>query len=153
MSRPRRTETRRPTPSDQYVGMFWIDPAVLDDKVWHYAFVELTVLGQETQSLERAMMKGYEPVKVSDIPSAVQNEVNKIRGRKTDDDYIRKGEQILMRCPRALYEERARDIAKESKNQMNRVEWASIGDKIGAPTFVDRNEYSRTQERGFADDV
>lgn len=152
MTRPRRTETRRSTPSDQYVGMFWMDPSIIDGKEWHYVFIELTVLGQETQSLERAMAKGYEPVKVSEIPGLMQSEVAKIRGRKTDDDYVRRGDQILMRCPRSLYEERRADLAKESKRQMNRVEWASLGEKLGAPTFVERNEYSRSQEQAFAGD-
>ncbi len=67
-----------------------------------------------------------------------------IRGRGAKDEYVRTGDQILMRCPRAIYEKARKSERKLSKNQMNRVEWAEQSASIKAPTFVSENYGSRS---------
>lgn len=152
--KPKRESEKRPMSSDTNTGVLYIDPALLDSDEWHYAFVEMEVLGQETQSLERATMKGYTPVLKGDIPGYANSMalVDKIRGRESANDFVRKGGQALMRCPMALYNERASELRKLNKEHMSRVDWADSSGKVGAPTFVERSDYSRTNEKAFAPD-
>lgn len=152
--RPTRADEKRTMSSDTNTGMLYIDPSLLDSDEWHYAFVELDVLGQETQSVERAAAKGYTPVLKGDIPGYANSMalVDKIRGRDSAADFIRKGGQILMRCPIALFNKRNSELRKLNKEHMSRVDWADSSGKVGAPTFVERSDYSRTNEKSFADD-
>jgi type I site-specific restriction endonuclease len=152
--RPRRSEEKRTMPSDENTGMMYIDPSLLNSDEWHYAFVEMEVLGQETQSIERATMKGYTPVLKGDVPGYANSMalVDKIRGRDSANDFIRKGGQILMRCPIELYHKRMREQRSLNKEHMSRVDWADSSGKVGAPTFVERSDYTRTNEKVFAPD-
>lgn len=152
--KPTRAEEKRHMPSDENTGMMYIDPALLDSDEWHYAFVEMDVLGQETQSIERATMKGYTPVLKADVPGYANSValVDKIRGRESANDFVRKGGQILMRCPKALYNKRMKEQRALNKEHMSRVDWADSSSKVGAPTFVERSDYSRTNEKVFAPD-
>lgn len=157
MARPRREnreESGREIPSDTYVSKFYVDPSFIDTKEWHYAFVETHCMGAETHSVEQSLMKGYEPVRASDIPSLAKHSemMVSIRGRGQKDDFIRKGDQILMRCPMKLWEQRDRDRRKENKRMTEKVDWASQAQAIGAPTFVADKSYSRTSEKVFSDD-
>ncbi len=154
MAHPRKevhTKARRPiVPSDEYVSQFFIDPANLDEENFHYRWVETHCMNAETQSLQTALRSGYEPVALSDLPEFAKTAelMSAIRGRGQKDEYVRTGEQILMRCPRALYERARKQERKDSKQQMTRLEWAESEQSIKAPTFVDlsRTSYSRTQE-------
>jgi len=152
--KPRRENEKRPMASDENTGVLYINPELLNSDEWHYAFVEMEVLGQETQSIERATMKGYTPVLKGDVPGYANSMalVDKIRGRESANDFVRKGGQVLMRCPMELYKRRMKDQRALNKQHMDRVDWADASGKVGAPTFVERNDYSRTNEKAFAPD-
>lgn len=151
---------RKPMASDEYVSQFYIDPSNLDTENYHYRWVETHCMNAETQSINVALRSGYEPVALSDLPEFAKTAelTAAIRGRGAKDEFVRQGDQILMRCPKAIYKEAKKAERRESKNQMNRVEWAEQSAAIRAPTFVNNTEYSRTQElskaaaRAFADD-
>ena len=163
MARPsketRETTARKMAPDD-YVSQFWIDPAILDTKEWHYRFVETHCLNQETQSLGIALRAGYEPVKLESLPQFAKTAelMASIRGRGQKDEYVRTGDQILMRCPIDFYKKAKKEERKLAKQQMNRLDWAEQGQSIKAPVFVSENSYSRTSElsaaaaKAFADD-
>lgn len=165
MARPRSRDTREsssrtPIPSDEYVSQFYIDPANLDQDNFHYRWVETHCMNAETQTLNTALRGGYEPVALSDLPEFAKTAelMASIRGRGQKDEFVRQGDQILMRCPIALYERARRAERKDAKQQMNRLEWAEQSASIKAPTFVSDNQYSRTHElskaaaKAFADD-
>lgn len=155
MARPTRQEaaTRpeaRVVSSDNYTSMFYIDPAILDSEDYHYAFIERTVLGEPTQSIERAFLKGYEPVKKSDIPELAKGLalLAAAKGRPVEDEFIVKGEQILMRCARTLFNNRNNDLRSINKEKMRSIDWSGVSN----PTFVENASMSRGQSSGFADD-
>lgn len=158
----RESASRSPVPSDEYVSQFYIDPANLDQENYHYRWVETHCMNAETTSLGIALRAGYEPVALSDLPEFAKTAelMASIRGRAQKDEYVRQGDQILMRCPRGIYEGARKAERKDAKQQVNRLEWAESSQSIKAPTFVDasRTTYSRTQElskaaaRAFADD-
>lgn len=164
MARPRKEaveqKKRTPMSSDQYVSQFFIDPETLDMDQYHYRWVETHCMNQETQSVNTAVNKGYEPVKLADLPQFAKTAelIAAIRGRGQKDEYVRQGDQILMRCPRALYERAKKEERKEAKQQQNRIDWSELSGSIKAPTFVADNQYSRTHElsraaaKAFADD-
>ncbi len=166
MARPRKevhqSAKRIPMPSDEYVSQFHIDPENLDSENYHYRWVETHCMNAETTSLGTALRAGYEPVALSDLPDFAKTAelMSSIRGRTQKDEYVRQGDQILMRCPRAYYNAAKKAERKDAKQQMNRLEWAESSQSIKAPTFVDpsRTSYSRTQElskaaaRAFAED-
>ncbi len=166
MARPRKEIKEKkshsaPT-SDEYVSQFYINPDSLDTDNYHYRYVETHCMNAETQSLGVALRAGYEPVALSDLPEYAKTAelMASIRGRTQKDEYVRTGDQILMRCPRALYEKARKAERKDAKQQMNRLEWAESAQSIKAPTFVDPNRttYSRTQQlsaaaaKAFADE-
>lgn len=162
MARPRNIvkekSSRTAGPSDEYVSQFYIDPANLDTENYHYRYVETHCMNSETQSLGVALRNGYEPVSLSDLPEFAKTAelMASIRGRGQKDEYVRTGDQILMRCPIALHERARKAERRDAKQQMRRLEWAEQGASIKAPTFVTEDSYSRTQEttkaRAFADD-
>lgn len=163
MARPRKEtrESNSRTPShDEYVSMFYIDPNNLDLGNFHYRWVETHCLNQETQSLGHALRAGYEPVRLEDLEEFKKQVelLASIRGRGQKDEYVRNGDQILMRCPRSFYEKYKKQERKAAKDQMKRVDWAAQSQAINAPTFVSENQYSRTHElskaaqAAFADD-
>ena len=160
MARPRKEkETRPEMASDQYVSQFHIDAEDMDPD-YHYRYVETHCMNQETQSIDIAIRAGYEPVPLSQMPSraAKAQLLSKLRGRNQEEEYVKMGDQVLMRCPRAIFEKARKAERRESKQQMGRVEWSELSASIKAPTFVSENEYSRTQElskaaaKAFADD-
>lgn len=158
----RESSSRTPVPSDEYVSQFWIDPSFLDNEKYHHRWVETHCMNAETQSLGIAIRNGYEPVPLAEMSGFAKNAelMAAIRGRGQKDEYVRQGDQILMRCPRAIYVAAKKAERKDAKQQMNRLEWAESSQSIKAPTFVDpsRTTYSRTQElsqaaaRAFAED-
>lgn len=158
----RESSSRTAAPSDEYVSQFYIDPANLDTENYHYRWVETHCMNAETTSLGNALRVGYEPVALLDLPEFAKTAelMASIRGRGQKDEFVRQGDQILMRCPRAIYERARKAERKDAKQQMNRLEWAESSQSIKAPTFVDpsRTTYSRTQElskaaaRAFAED-
>lgn len=158
----RESSSRNPISSDEYVSQFYIDPANLDQDNYHYRWVETHCMNAETTSLGTALRNGYEPVALADLPQFAKTAelMASIRGRGQKDEYVRQGDQILMRCTRAIYERARKAERKDAKQQMNRLEWAESSQSIKAPTFVDssRTTYSRTQElsraaeRAFAED-
>lgn len=147
---------RRQMASDEYVSQFYIDPSNLDTDNYHYRWVETHCLNAETQSLNNALRAGYEPVPLSEVQDFRKTAelISSIRGREQKDDFVRQGDQILMRCPRALYERARKTERLDAKRQASRLEWAGQSAAIKAPTFVAANEYSRTHEssKAFADD-
>jgi hypothetical protein len=166
MGRPRKetreTAARAAVPSDEYVSQFYIDPSNLDQEKYHYRWVETHCMNAETTSLGTALRAGYEPVALADLPEFAKTAelMASIRGRSQKDEYVRQGDQILMRCTRAIYNAARKAERKDAKQQMNRLEWAESSQSIKAPTFVDpsRTSYSRTQElskaaaKAFAED-
>lgn len=158
----RASASRPPIASDEYVSQFYIDPANLDEENFHYRWVETHCMNAETTSLGTALRGGYEPVALTDLPEFAKTAelMASIRGRGQKDEYVRQGDQILMRCPRSLYNVAKKAERKDSKQQMNRLEWAESSQSIKAPTFIDpnRTSYSRTQElskaaaKAFAED-
>jgi hypothetical protein len=156
----RASKARKPMASDGFVSQFFIDPSNLDTEAYHYRWVETHCMNAETQSLGNALREGYEPVSLSDLPEFAKTAelMASIRGRAQKDEYVRTGDQILMRCPREVYERARKDERRTSKQQMNRLEWAEQSAAIRAPTFVSENQYSRTHElsraaaAAFADD-
>lgn len=146
----RASAARKPIGSDEYVSQFYLDPQNLDTDNYHYRYVETHCMNAETQSLGTALRQGYEPVSLSDLPEFAKTAelMSAIRGRGQKDEFVRTGDQILMRCPIAIYEKLRKAERKDSKQQMNRLEWAESAQSIKAPTFVDesRTSYSRTQE-------
>ena len=150
--RPRREtrddSARKKMASDEYVSQFFIDPSNLDTVNFHYRWVETHCMNAETQSLGIALRSGYEPVALADLPEFAKTAelMSAIRGRGQKDEFVRQGDQILMRCPRVLYEDARKAERRDSKKQMSRLEWAEQSASIKAPTFVTENEYSRTQE-------
>ncbi len=160
MARPRKEVPARIMSGDEYVSQFYIDPSNLDTDNYHYRWVETHCLNAETQSLGIAIRGGYEPVALADLPEFAKTAelMAKVRGRGEKDEYVRQGDQILMRCSRAEYEKARKIERRESKQQMNRVEWSELSASIKAPTFVTDSSYSRTQElskaaaKAFADD-
>lgn len=160
-SRQTREDTaRKKIASDEYVSQFFIDPSNLDTEQYHYRWIETHCMNAETQSLGIALRGGYEPVALADLPEFAKTAelMASIRGRGQKDEYVRQGDQILMRCPREIYKEARRAERRDAKKQMNRLEWAEQSASIKAPTFVTENQYSRTQElskaaaKMFADD-
>lgn len=157
MARPRketREQNERQMPSDEYRSKFYVNPDWLDKENWHYRYVETHCKNAETQSVDNALANGYEPVRASDIPQLAKHAetLASIRGRGAADEYVRIGDQILMRCPIQRFNNLKKAERREAKQQMNRVEWAEQSASIKAPTFVTANEYSRTQGKAFADD-
>lgn len=161
MARPRKetreTASRKPVVSDEYVSQFYIDPANLDTENYHYRWVETHCMNAETQTLGTALRGGYEPVALEDLPEFAKTAqlMAGIRGRSTNDEYVRQGDQILMRCPIEVYRQARKAERRDAKQQTNRLEWAEQSGSIKAPTFVSSNEYSYTHEKGrsaFADD-
>lgn len=144
----RETSARKKMASDEYVSQFYINPSNLDTDNYHYRWVETHCMNAETQSLNVALRSGYEPVALTDLPEFAKTAelMASIRGRGQKDEYVRQGDQILMRCERQLYLEAKKAERRDSKKQMNRVEWAEQAASIKAPTFVSDNQYSRTQE-------
>ncbi len=151
---------RKPIAADGYISQFYIDPENLDEKNFHYRWVETHCMNAETQSLNTALQSGYEPVALSDLPEFAKTAelMASIRGRGAKDEYVRQGDQILMRCPREIYERARKAERRDAKQQMNRLEWAEQSASIRAPVFVTENNQSRTHElskaaaRAFADD-
>lgn len=163
MGRPPKTtrsDDAKKMASDEYVSQFFIDPDNLQTDQFHYRWVETHCLNQETQSLNHALRAGYEPVKLEFLPEFAKTAelMAAIRGRGKGDEYVRSGDQILMRCNRKLYEDAKKAERKNAKDQMKRVDWAAQAQAISAPTFVSENQYSRTQQlsaaaaKAFADD-
>ena len=156
----RTSNARKMIASDEYVSQFFIDPSNLDTENFHYRWVETHCMNAETQSINIALREGYEPVALADLPEFAKTAemMSAIRGRGQKDEFVRQGDQILMRCPRAFYEAAKKAERKYSKRQMNRLEWAEQSGSIKAPTFVAENQYSRTHElskaaaAAFADD-
>ncbi len=160
MARPRNADKiRKPMAPDEYRSQFAIDAEDMDEN-YHYRYVETHCMNAETQSLEIAIRAGYEPVPISEMPSkaAKSKMMGKIRGRNAEDDYVRTGDQILMRCPKVFYEQAKKAERRLHKNQMEGVGDAQLSQSIKAPVFVTENNYSRTQElskaaaAAFADD-
>lgn len=163
MARPRNEEKERKSPpkmaSDEYVSQFYIDPKNLDPD-FKYRFVETHCMNAETQSLGIALREGWEPVALINLPEFAKTAelMASIRGRASKDEFVRIGDQILMRIPIEKWTVLRKQERKTSKQQMNRLEWAEQSASIKAPTFVTDNEYSRTQElskaaaKAFADD-
>ncbi len=161
--RPRKEPrpSRTPAPSDEYRSQFYIDPDNLDPD-FHYRYVETHCVNAQTQSVDIALRDSYEPVLLTDLPEYAKTAeiLAKIRGRGQGDEYVRTGDQILMRCPRDVYERARKAERRHAKQQMNSVEWAESAQSIKAPTFIDssRTGYSRTHETlkpaagGFAED-
>lgn len=155
----RATDTRaaevRPEITDEFRSTFYLDPAELDSKEYHYAYVEEKVLGAETDSIEKALGKGYTPVLASELPQYSKNAqlIAEIRGGRMPK-YIKNGNQILMRCPRALYEKRLRDLAVHNRKTMQEVDLSEIGKAVGTPVYIDKQNtsFSRTVGSQFADD-
>lgn len=149
-----RETSEREVISDEYRSKFYVDPEWLDNAAYHYRWVETHCKNAETQSIDNAVATGYEPVKTSDVPQLAKHAqmLASIRGRGNEEEFVRVGDQVLMRCPRKLFEKLKKAERREAKNQMNRVEWAEQSASIKAPTFVTANEYSRTQGKAFADD-
>ncbi len=131
----RASAARPPVASDEYVSQFYIDPANLDQENFHYRWVETHCMNAETTSLGTALRSGYEPVALSQLPEFAKTAelMASIRGRSQKDEYVRQGDQILMRCPRAVYEQMRKAERKDAKNQMNRLEWAESAQSIKAP--------------------
>ncbi len=166
MARPRKEvhepKARSLPPADEYVSQFYIDPSNLDSENFHYRWVETHCMNAETQTLNTALRDGYEPVALQDLPEFAKTAelMASIRGRGSKDEFVRTGDQILMRCPIARWKQMKKAERKDAKQQMNRLEWAESSQSIKAPTFVDpsRTSYSRTQElskaaaKAFADD-
>ncbi len=166
MARPRKdtreTSGRNAISSDEYRSQFHLDEWNLNREDFHYRWVETACMNAPTQSVDQALDIGYEPCTLTDLPDfAAKAELRaKIKGRGPADEYARTGDQILMRCPKAIYEKARKAERRDAKNQMSRLEWAESAQSIKAPTFVDasRTSYSRTQElskaaaRAFADD-
>jgi hypothetical protein len=70
-----------------------------------YAFVPYMSANQPWQeSVDSACERGYEPVKKSEHPELSQRYVNDLFGKRDDfnNEYIRKGGQILMKRPKHL---------------------------------------------------
>lgn len=161
MARPRkesRPESKsKPMISDEYVSQFYVDPENLDNENYHYRWVETHCMNAETQSLGIALREGYEPVALSDMPEFAKTAelMAAIRGRGDKDEFVRTGDQILMRCPIAIYQKARKAERRDAKQQVSRLEWAEQSASIKAPTFVSANEYSRTHEsskKAFAED-
>lgn len=158
MARPKR-ETRedsaRPLLSDDYKSLFFIDPKFLDKENYHYRWVETHCMNAETQSVSTAVYEGYEPIKMSDMPADEKTSaiLKSIRGKDAmNDDYVRRGNQILMRCPIGIYNQLKKTERTESRRQTDRMDWAQQSGPIHAPTFVEVAHESRTYGKGFADD-
>lgn len=160
---PRETRTknaRKIIGADEYRSQFYIDEANLDRKTYEYRWVETHCMNAETQSLNNAILDGWVPVPLSEMRDFAETAelLTKIRGRGTQDEFVRRGDQILMRMPLELYNQYRKAERKLSKEQMHRVDWAEQSASIRAPTFVSANEYSRTQElskaaaKAFADE-
>ncbi len=150
--RPRRqtrdSSARTKMASDEYVSQFFIDPSNLDTENYHYRWVETHCMNAETQSLNNALRGGYEPVSINDLPEFAKTAelMSAIRGRGSKDEFVRQGDQILMRCSIEDYHKAKKAERRDAKQQMNRLEWAEQSSSIKAPTFVTENQYSRTQE-------
>lgn len=142
----RESKSRNKISSDEYTSQFYIDPANLDNEHYHYRFVETHCMNAETQSIEKAVMGGYEPVKLSELPEFAKTSelLSEIRGRGKKDEYVRRGDQILMRCPRAQYLRAKKQERDQAKFEMSRLEWAEQSSSIKAPTFVTENYGSRS---------
>lgn len=163
MAKPRkdtREENSRPNAQDTHQSQFYIDPNSLDLGQFHYRWVETHCMNQETQSINKALLSGYEPVKLEDLAEFKKHVemLASIRGRKDGDEYVRNGDQILMRCPLNFYKTAKKTERSTAKEQMKHVDWASKEQAINAPVFVSENSYSRTRElsriaqAAFADD-
>lgn len=158
MARPKKTPDLRPSArnaaNDEYVSQFHIDPELLDTHEYHFAWVVTACMGQPTQDISNAQMRGYEPVLNDDFPELAKRSaaLRKIRGIVDTDPYVRNGDQILMKCPKAIYLLRQRDLDNENNKQLKHIDMAAMGDFKGAPTQVRTNKYSRTVESDFASD-
>lgn len=156
MARPKREIDLRPSArnaaADEYISQFHIDPSMIDTDEWRFAWVVTHCMNQETQDIEVALRKGYEPVRSSDFPELAKHstQLRAIMGRGETDDFVRNGSQILMKCPRMLHDKRQRELEKLNKRQLTNVDVSAGGDFRGAPTAVRENRYSRTTEAAFA---
>lgn len=162
MGRPKNIEAGRASARDNrvkqedgFVSRFHINPEWLDTDNYHYAWVETHCMNQETQSVGEALRKQYTPVSQSEIPQLQTNSdiLSKIRGRKSDDDFIKDGDQILMKCPLSAYEQRDRENRAINKRAEKHIDMHDPN-FLGAPTFVqkERTSMSRTHEPVFAKD-
>lgn len=146
----RATNPAQPTSSDEYTGMFFIDPAMLDTENYYYSWVEQSVLGEETLSIDNAMRKGYEPVKISDHPAMAEkmDVLARIKGKQAGNEFIQRGNQTFMRCPIELYNQRRDAERRENKKKMSGVDLHALTSMTGAPAYVDKNltTFSRTKE-------
>lgn len=158
MARPKSTPELRPSArnaaSDEYVSQFHIDPSLIDTEEWHFAWVVTHCMNQETQDVSNALRLGYEPVRSSDFEDLQKRSqaLRAIMGRGNDDPYVRQGDQILMKCPIAIFRQRQERLRTENANILKRVDMAAGGDFRGAPTFVKEAKQTRTTEPAFAPD-
>lgn len=149
---PRRpVNPAQPSATDLYTGMFYIDPAMLDTENYHYAWVEQSVLGEETLSIDNAMRKGYEPVKVSDHPAMAEkmDMLARIKGKQPGNEFIQRGNQTFMRCPIELYQQRIKALSRENQKKMSGVDLHALSSMTGAPAYVNKDltSFSRTKEQ------
>lgn len=153
----RPTNPASPSATDLYTGMFYIDPEMLDLENYHYAWVEQSVLGEETLSIDNAMRKGYEPVQVKDHPKMAEKMdlLARIKGKQAGGEFIQRGNQTFMRCPIELYYQRTNNLARENAKKMSGVDLHALSSMTGAPAYVDKqlSTFSRTKEAiPFSDD-
>lgn len=155
-----RASTQRTQPLDEYSSRFYIDPSLLNTEEFEYAWVETSCMGARTESLEQALNKGYEPVKRSEIEGLTQHAdlLSAIRAENHTDEYIRRHDQVLMRCNKNLSETRKKALAKENHRRLMALDWAKTGSTpkfsptLKAPTFAYDASMSRTHVKAFAED-
>lgn len=119
-----------------------------------YAWVVMKVRNEPTEDLANALEKGYTPVPADRHPEL--NKTYGIRskimreGKPEDENYIIKGDQILMEVDQDIWDTREARRNNYNKQIEEKIDWASQGSRIRAPTFVNTAKGSRTSRPAVA---
>jgi hypothetical protein len=97
-----------------------------------YAFVPYMTANMPWQeSVDNACVRGYEPVKKSEHPELSQRYVTDLFGKREDfnNDYVRKGGQILMKRPKYLDDAENEEFLKNNRRHEEMSKHMILEDK------------------------